>query len=62
MTEKERERSIKGRRETKERENWPSPKHNKTRQNKTNQRPDENKTKQNKTKQNKINEARRLTL
>ena len=53
MTEKERERSIKGRRETKERENWPSPKHNKTKQNKTKQIKDRTKTKQNKTKQNK---------
>ena len=65
MTRKREKEALKGGRETKERDNWPSPSHNnnnKTKQNKTKTGRKQNKTKQNKTKQNKTEKTRRLTL
>ena len=63
MIRKREKEALKGGRETKERDNWPSSViTTTTKQNKTKQRPDENKTKQNKTKQNKTKQRRRVDL
>ena len=65
MIRKREKEALKGGRETKERDNWPSSgnnNNNKTKQNKTKTGREQNKTKQNKTKQNKTKQRRRVDL